>query len=238
MTIGTFLAGALALELLGTPRGRAGEAVAVAVAVRAVRPDVQGERLIGLFRGSRAASPAAALAAWKHATGGRFSLGKPLEAALAALNPPMARELKILDGAELLVGFAPGGPTRWQAVVPNDDGSLAAMATALALTDGAREDPLGGVPVLPARPARRGARREPTRTARTGLDPRRSPARPRRPPRTDRAGRHGFRLARPARPVRPPRNCPRSPAAGWPRRSTRSAAAGSGAGSRSTTRTF
>src|SRR5262245_37413601 len=51
----------------------------VLLTVRLVRPEDQGGRLIGLFRGSRAPDPAAALAAWKHATGGRGSLGKPLE---------------------------------------------------------------------------------------------------------------------------------------------------------------
>ena len=136
-TIGAFLAAAMALG----SQGWAGEAIAV----RAVRPVEQGERLIDLFRGSHP-HPAAALAAWKQATGGRVSLGKPLEAAIAALNPGMIHELKSLDGSDFLIGFAP--ETRWRAIFPHDDGSLAALGVALALTDGAREEPLGSVPVL------------------------------------------------------------------------------------------
>ncbi len=120
-----------------------------AVSVRVVRPEEQGERLMGLFRGTRAPNPAAALSAWKQATGGRESLGKPLEAAIAALNPPMIRELRNLDRAGLIVGFdEKTGRVRWRAVVPNDDGSLAALGSALALTDGAIEEPLGEVAVL------------------------------------------------------------------------------------------
>jgi len=142
--VGWFLALAATLAAPG-PQGRAGEAIAV----RLVRPEVQGERFIALFRGSRAANPSAALAAWKHATGGRASLGKPLEAAIAALNPAMVREWKSLDGADLRIDFAPGNGTRlWRAVLPNDDGSLAALGTALALTDGAADEPIGGITVL------------------------------------------------------------------------------------------
>jgi hypothetical protein len=120
-----------------------------AVVVRAVRPDEQGERVLALFRGTRAAHPAAALAAWKHARGGRDGLGKPLEGLVAAFNPEMVRELKALDSSELTLGFEPGtGRPRWRLLVPNDDGSLAAFTAAWALTEGAADEPLGGVPVL------------------------------------------------------------------------------------------
>ena len=121
----------------------------IALSVRLVRPDEQGERLIGLCRGSRAANPAAALAAWKQATGGRGTLGKPLEAAVAMLNPAMIREFRGLDGAEFLLGRDPdAGGARWRAAVPRDDGSFAALATALALTDGGVEVPLGAAQVF------------------------------------------------------------------------------------------
>lgn len=145
--------GALVLAVFPSP-ARAAEAPETALTVRLVRPQEQGERLIDLFRGARAPNPAAALAAWKHATGGRGSLGKPLEAAVAALNPAMVREFRGLDGAEFALGFAPTtGSARWRATVPNDDDSFAALASALALTDGAVEEPFGSAPVLRVGPA-------------------------------------------------------------------------------------
>lgn len=123
--------------------------LADAITVQIVRPDLQGERVIDLFKGSRAASPAAALAAWKYAGRGAVSLGKPLEAAIAAFNPGMVREFRGLDGTEIVVGFTSGtGRPHWSARSPNDDGTYAAFTTALALTDGANEEPIGDVPVL------------------------------------------------------------------------------------------
>jgi hypothetical protein len=120
-----------------------------AVTVRVVRPDEQLERVIGLFRGAKAKDPAAALAGWKHATGGAKSLGKPLEAAIAALNPAMIPELRGLDETRLTFGFDQGtGRLHWRSVVPHDDGSLAALRAALALTDGAADEPIGEVTVL------------------------------------------------------------------------------------------
>jgi len=120
-----------------------------ALRVRVVRPTEQGDRLLGLFRDARARDPAAALAAWKQAGGGKVGLGKPLEAAISALNPSMIRELRILDGASFVAGLGPGTEgLRWRAEMPSDDGSLAALAAALALTDGAIDEPLGADPVL------------------------------------------------------------------------------------------
>jgi hypothetical protein len=140
------------LSIAPLPRARADEPAAAApvwLTVRAVHPEVQADRLIALFQGARAPHPAAALAAWKHATGGRQSLGKPLEAAVAALNPAMAGELRLFDRAELrLTVDATSGHIRWQALAPGDDGSLAALTTALALTDGAPLEPLGATPVV------------------------------------------------------------------------------------------
>jgi hypothetical protein len=119
-----------------------------AVTIRLVRPDRQGERLIALFQGTRAAHPAAALSAWKRARGDRSDLGKPAEAAIAALNPATVRELRTLDGAEIVLRLDPGdGRLRWRAVVPRDDGTFAAVATALALTDGGSDPPLDGIAV-------------------------------------------------------------------------------------------
>jgi hypothetical protein len=109
--------------------------------VRLVRPDEQAQRVIALFQGSRAASPAAALSAWKRATGG--SLGKGTEAAIALFNPESARELRSLDSVLLSFAFAEEtGSLRWIAIAPRDDGTLAAAVTALALTDGRSEQPL------------------------------------------------------------------------------------------------
>src|SRR5262249_4147516 len=55
---------ALLAAVPGLPRG--GEPTE-ALTIRLVRPDQQLERLIGLFRGTRAPHPAAALSAWKRA---------------------------------------------------------------------------------------------------------------------------------------------------------------------------
>jgi hypothetical protein len=118
-----------------------------ALTVRLCRPDRQCERLIALFEGARAPHPAAALASWKRGGGASRSLGKPLEAAIAALNPEMARELRLLDGAELGIGLDAAGPLRWHAALPRDDGTFAALGTALVLTDGGSDPPLGAVPV-------------------------------------------------------------------------------------------
>jgi hypothetical protein len=119
-----------------------------AVTIRGVRPDQQGERLIALFQGSRAPHPAAALSAWKRARGDRSGLGKPAEAAVAALNPATVRELRTLDGAEVALRLDPGdGRLRWRAVLPRDDGTFAAVATAMALTDGGSDPPLDGIAV-------------------------------------------------------------------------------------------
>ena len=89
----------------------------VALTILAVRPEEQGRQLLDLFRGA-APNPAAALAAWKNATGGKVALGKPLEAAIAVLNPAMIGELKGLEGAEAAFRFV---PPSWRAVVPHDD---------------------------------------------------------------------------------------------------------------------
>jgi hypothetical protein len=119
-----------------------------AVTVRLVHPEDQCARLLALFEGARAPHPAAALSAWKRATGGRLSLSKRSEALIAICNPDMVREWRTLDGAELVLGCDPtDGRLRWFATVPRDDGTFAALASAIALTDGATEPPLGDVAV-------------------------------------------------------------------------------------------
>ncbi len=103
--------------------------------VRLVHPDRQATEFLRLFEGARAASPAAALATWKRATGHTGQLGKPIEAVIALFNPDMVPEWRVLDGAELRLGFEPDdGSPRWFAIVPRDDGTVAAAITASRLT--------------------------------------------------------------------------------------------------------
>ena len=60
----------------------------------------------------------------------------------------MADELRGLDQADLVLWFDPDdGAPHWYAALPRDDGSFANLATALALTDGGPEPPLGAVAV-------------------------------------------------------------------------------------------
>ena len=121
-----------------------------ALTIRLVRPDVQSDRLIRLFDEARAPHPAAALAGWKRAVRGREpdGLGKTWEAILASINPEMVREWRVLDRATIAFGFGPvDGRVRWSAALPADDGTFAALATALTLTDGGADPPLRGLAV-------------------------------------------------------------------------------------------
>ncbi len=114
-----------------------------AIRVRLDHPDEQLERLLDCFKGTKAASPAAALAAWKRASREPNQLGKPLEALIAALNPNMVGELKSLHGAEVSIRFDPEtGLPIWSAFLPHDDGTFAAVASALVLSGGAAEPPI------------------------------------------------------------------------------------------------
>lgn len=123
-----------------------GEAPGPAVVVRPIRPDRQLEQFLGLFEGARAPHPAAALSGWRRATGRHEALSKSAQAGIALLNPAMVAELRTLDRAEFVLR-GDGGPPGWFAVVPCDDGTFAALATALALTDGGAEEPLEGADV-------------------------------------------------------------------------------------------
>ncbi len=123
--------------------------------VRVVRPDEQLARVLTLFDGAEAPHPAAALAAWRRATDDDVDLGKATQALITMLNPEMVRELRTLRDAEFALGFDPAGadpdPERdrpwWIATLPNDDGTIGALATALALTDGAHQPALEGAEV-------------------------------------------------------------------------------------------
>src|SRR6478609_4346955 len=88
------LASVLALFLL--PSVAFAEGPRPVVSIRADRPDEQLRAVLGLFEGSRAPSPAAALAGWKRASRESGRLGKPLEALIASINPAMVGELRTL----------------------------------------------------------------------------------------------------------------------------------------------
>jgi hypothetical protein len=145
MRLGVVLSGLLIASADGTEEAPAPRP---AITIRLAHADQQLERLLALFNGSRAPHPAAALAAWKRATGGRGSLGKRREAIIALFNPEMIPELRTLDGAEIVVGFDPkDGHLRWSATLPHDDGTFAALATAWVLSGGGADPPLEGVAV-------------------------------------------------------------------------------------------
>lgn len=130
----------------GEPMPRANDPTE-AVTVRSFRPDLQLERLVALFDGARVPHPAATLAAWKRATRDPKGLGKGPEAAIAMLNPGMVRELRSLDQSRIGFGFDGEGRIHWYAVLPKDDGTFAAVAPALVLTDGGGDAPFLGVEV-------------------------------------------------------------------------------------------
>lgn len=119
------------------------DASEAAISIRLAHPEAQLERILKLFEGAKAPHPAAALAAWRRATRDPNGLGKPLEALITLFNPEMKREFALLDGlsGELRLG-KDGGPSEWFVRIPRDEGTLAAIGTAFALTDGAIEPPL------------------------------------------------------------------------------------------------
>jgi hypothetical protein len=114
-----------------------------ALVVRLVRPDRQAAGVLGLFEGARAPHPAAALAAWKRATSDPNQLPKTLEAVVALFNPEMVPEWRVMDDAELRLGFSPADEApHWCAILPRDDGTLAAAITAMRLSDNTKRNEL------------------------------------------------------------------------------------------------
>ena len=113
------------------------------ITVSFVHPERQAAAVLRLFEGSRAAYPAAALVAWKHATRSSHQLGKRLEAVISFFNPEMVREWAVLHEArlELDLGATTAAP-RFRLLVPRDDGTLTALVTALRLSGGSSEPPL------------------------------------------------------------------------------------------------
>ena len=111
--------------------------------VRLVHPEQQSAALLKLFEGAPARHPAAALASWKAVARSPRDLGKPLEALIALFNPEMAHEWQVMHGAKLVANWDParGRPT-WYALVPRDDGTIAAAVTAGRLSDGVADTPL------------------------------------------------------------------------------------------------
>jgi hypothetical protein len=118
-----------------------------ALTIRLVRPQVQGQQFLALFEGAPMPHPAAALAAYKRALMGNTGLNKAVEGGIAALNPDMLAELATLDNATFRFAPAADGRLAWSVVVPRDDGTFSAYATAAALTDGASMPSLEGVAV-------------------------------------------------------------------------------------------
>jgi hypothetical protein len=124
------LAGQAAVDAWGAPPDEDAPLI-----VRLVHPDRQAAEVLRLFEGSRAPSPAAALTAWKRATSYPGQFGKPLEAVIALSNPDMMREWRVFHDAELHLDLDPAdGSTRWFAIVPRDDGTVAAAITSSRLT--------------------------------------------------------------------------------------------------------
>ena len=142
--LGPGLASILLLPWLAARAEEPAPAPRPTITVRAVRPDRELAALLRLFEGSRTASPAAALSAWKRASREPKRLGKVGDALLATLNPAMVREFESIDAAEVTFSLAPGSDRwRWRAWFPHDDGTLAALGPTADLSGGAVEPPLG-----------------------------------------------------------------------------------------------
>ncbi len=128
-------------------RSSRGEPPATALRVRIVKPDEQWRRAIALFEGSKAANPAAALAAWRNGRGGEVKMSKGMQALIACFNPAMIDETRLLDGSELDLGWDGDGLMHWRFMIPKDDGTFSSLATAFALTEGQSEPAIGSIPV-------------------------------------------------------------------------------------------
>jgi hypothetical protein len=129
---------ALVISVLGAVRGGAagGEPASESEAfvARLVHPDRQAAEVLRLFEGARWRDPAAALAGWKQQKPDA-GLGKPIEAVIALFNSEMAQEWRSFDHAEIRIGLEPAnGALGWFALIPRDDGTVAAGVTAMRLT--------------------------------------------------------------------------------------------------------
>lgn len=110
------------------------------ISVCLIHPDRLAAAGIRLFQGTRAAHPAAALAAWKRATADPNQLGKTLEAVIALGNPEMVREWRVFHEAELRYRLDPEtGWGGWRLSIPRDDGTVASLITALRVSGGETE---------------------------------------------------------------------------------------------------
>ncbi len=119
-----------------------------ALVVRAIHPDRQADAVIGLFAGARAPHPAAAMAAWRRATGDHDLIGKPLQAVAAIFNPQMVLEWKSFHDGEFALGFEEEhADLVWSVIAPRDDGILAALVTSLRLSGGGHEPPIADPPI-------------------------------------------------------------------------------------------
>ncbi len=145
IVIGLMLLAGLALK---EPKAVAGEhepaTSSEPITIRLVHPDRQAAAMLRRFEGCAAAHPAAALAAWKRSTRDPGQLGKPLEAVISFFNPEMVQEWGVFHDARFQLGFDPEtGLRRWRLAVPGDDGTLAALVTAMRLSGGSDEPPVG-----------------------------------------------------------------------------------------------
>ena len=161
---------------------------------------------------SRGPGPRTPRRPWPAGSGRPATLGaldKRAEAMIALLNPRWSGSCATLDGAEIVLEFRRRAGLRWSATVPGDDGTFAALATAMALSGGGPEGPIGKAfvdrlgPPGSALIAREGASvvaggsREEVERALARL-PLAHDRGPRRPPRPRRSGRP--RRARPPAP--------------------------------------
>ena len=140
---------AVLLTLASPPRGPQAPTPASPpfLRIRLARPQVEGRRVLDLFQGARSPNPAAALAAYRRAKGGTSGLSKAAEAGIAMFNPMMIGELPLIDDTTIELSRTPDGHLAWNAAIPHDDGSIDALATAFALTDGASLPPIDGLAI-------------------------------------------------------------------------------------------
>jgi hypothetical protein len=137
--IGVFVAAAKPADAFEDEQANSGQPIEI----RLVHPDRQAATVLRLFDGAPMPHPAAALAAWKRATHDPDQLGKPLEAVISLLNPEMGREWSVFHEAQLELGFdSETGSGQWRLTIPHDDGTIAALITALRLSGGGDEKPV------------------------------------------------------------------------------------------------